>query len=75
LERGCIEVYWYIPTCCVDHAYQSALQNCDKFQNIGLQHLQIGNYPVIYDPSASHEVVAPPQINTGKLRGKQVILL
>ena len=68
LERGCIEVYWYIPTCCIDHAYQSALQNCDQFQNIGLQHLQIGNYPVIYDPSTSHEVaVPPPQVNTGKV--------
>jgi len=69
LERGCIEVYWYIPTCCVNHAYQSALQNCSKFQSIGLQHLQIGNNAVIYDPSISHEVtVAVPahDVNTGK---------
>jgi len=68
LKKGCIEVYWYIPTCCVDDAYQSALQNCDKFQSIGLLHLQIGNYPVIYQKSTSHEVAAPvPQVNTGKL--------
>jgi len=68
LEKGCIEVYWYIPTCCVDDAYHSALQNCDKFQSIGLLHLQIGNYPVIYQKSTSHEVAAPvPQVNTGKL--------
>ena len=70
LERGCIELYWYIPTCCIDHAYQSALQNCDQFKSIGLQHLQIGNYPVIYDPSISHQfAIALPvlQVNTGKL--------
>ena len=69
LEKGCIEVYWYIPSCCVDHAYQSALQNCDQFQSIGLQHLQIGNYPAIYDPSTSHDIavaVPVPHVNTGK---------
>ena len=69
LERGCIEVHWYIPNCCAGHAYQSALQNRDQFQSIGLQHLKIGNYPIIYDPSASHDVtvaVPAPQVNTGK---------
>ena len=70
LERGCIEVYWYIPTCCADHAYQFAQQNCDQFWYIGLQHLQIGNHPVIYDPSMLHDVaIAEPvlQVNTGKV--------
>ena len=68
LKKGCIEVYWYIPTCCVDDVYQSALQNCDKFQSISLQHLQIGNYPVIYQPSTPLYVAVPvPQVNAGKL--------
>ena len=69
LEGGCIEVYWYIPTCCVDHAYQSALQNCDKFKSIGLQYLQIGNYSIIYEQSESHGIVLAepsPQINNGE---------
>ena len=75
LEKGCIEVHWYIPTCCVDDTYQSALQNCDKFQSISLLHLQIGDYPVIYQPSPSHEVAVPvPQVNTGKLIMVSVLL-
>ena len=71
LEEGCIEAYWYIPICCVDHAYQSALQNSDKFQSIDLQYLQIGNYPVIYDQSLPHEVAlafSSPKVKTGEIR-------
>ena len=68
LEKGCIEVYWYIPGCMVDDAYKTALQNCDKFHSIDLQHLKIGDHSVIYQPSPSHAIAVPvPQANTGKL--------
>ena len=70
LEKGCIEVHWYIPTSCVDGAYQTARVKCYQFNDLHLQYLKIGHYPVIYDPLASADVVvsAPsPPVNVGKL--------
>ena len=71
LEKGCVEVHWYIPTSCVDGAYQSAIVKCYQFNDLHLQYLKIGDYPVIYDPLASPDVVvlsAPsPPVNVGKL--------
>ena len=70
LEKGCIEVHWYIPTSCVDEAYQTARVRCYQFNDLHLQYLKIGHYPVIHDPLTSADVVvsAPsPPVNVGKL--------
>ena len=70
LEKGCIEIHWYIPTSCVDGAYQTARVKCYQFNDFRLQYLKIGHYPVIHDPLASPDVVASapsPPVNVGKL--------
>ena len=69
LEKGCIELHWYIPTSCVDGAYQSARVKCDQFNDLHLQYLKIGHYPVIHDPLASPDLVSAPSppVNVGKL--------
>ena len=69
LEKGCIEIYWYIPTSCVDGAYQSARVKRYQFSNLHLQYLKIGHYPVIRDPLASPDLVSAPSppVNVGKL--------
>ena len=69
-EKGCIEIHWYIPSCCVDGVYQNAIVRCYQFNDLHLLHLKIGHYPVIHDPLASPDVVvsAPsPPVNVGKL--------
>ena len=50
LDRGCIEVHFYIPTNWVDKAYRNARHNFCQFNKLYLQQLKIGQYPVIYDP-------------------------
>ena len=70
MEKGCIEVHWYIPTSCVDGAYRTAKVKCYQFNDLHLQYLKIGDYPVIHDPLVSPDVVvsAPsPPVNVGKL--------
>ena len=69
LEKGCIEVHWYIPTSCVDRAYRTARMKCYQFNDLHLQYLKIGHYPVIHDPLASPDVVSAPSppVNVGKL--------
>ena len=69
-EKGCIKIHWYIPTSCVDGAYQTARVKRYQFNGLHLQYLKIGHYPVIHDPLASPDVVvsAPsPPVNVGKL--------
>ena len=46
---GCIEIHWYIPTHCVEHAHRSASVKGHKFHDFSLLYLQIGDFPVIYD--------------------------
>ena len=69
LEKGCIEIYWYIPISCVDGAYQSARVRCYQFNDLHLQYLKIGHYPVIHDPLASPDLVSGPSppVHVGKL--------
>ena len=50
LEQGCVEAHWYIPTNCVDRAYQNAKLKCYHFNDLHLQYLKIGCYPVIHNP-------------------------
>ena len=75
LEKGCIEIHWYIPTSCVDGAYKNARAKRYQFNDLYLQYLKIGHYPVIHDPLASPDLVSAPSppVNVGKLRN--VILL
>jgi len=47
---GCIEIHWYIPTHCVEHAYHSASVKRHKFHDLSLHYLQVGTFPIIYDP-------------------------
>ena len=68
-KGGCIEVHWYIPTHCVDSAYQSASTRCHMFNEIHLLWLQIAHYPVIHDPLTSADVIMPtlpPPFSVGK---------
>ena len=69
LEKGCIEIHWYFPTSCVDGAYQSARVKHDQFNDLHLQYLKIGHYPVIHNPLASPDLVSAPSppVNVGKL--------
>ena len=68
-EKGCIEIHWYIPTNCVDKAYQTARVKCYQFKDLHLQYLKIGHYPAIHDPLASPDLVSAPSppVNVGKL--------
>ena len=50
LKKGCIEVHWYIPTDCVQRAYQTARDKHDQFNDLQLQYLKIGDYPAIQNP-------------------------
>jgi len=71
LEKGCVEVHWYIPISCADGAYQTATVRCSKFHDLYLQYLKIGHYPVIHDPLASLTDVVisvpSPPVKVGKL--------
>ena len=69
LEKGCIEVHWYIPTSCVDKAYQTARVRCYQFKDLDLLYLKIGHYPVIHDPLSSPDLVSAPSppVHLGKL--------
>ena len=57
LEKGCIEIYWYIPTKYTSRAYHSAILRSDHFNGLCLQYLQIGDYPVIHNLLVSPNVV------------------
>ena len=68
LEQGCVEAHWYIPRNCVDGAYQNAKLKCFHFNDLHLQYLKIGCYPVIHNPLVSPDTVAQvpsPPVNIG----------
>ena len=68
LDKGCIEVHWYIPINCVAKAYQAARLRCYRFKYFHLLYLKIGYYPVIHDPTALPDISSPsPPVNIGKL--------
>ena len=69
LEKGCVEIHWYIPTNCIDKAYQTASIKYYQFHDFHLQYLKIGDYPVIHDPPGSCDLTisAPsPPVIVGK---------
>ena len=68
LEQGCVEAHWYIPTNCVDHAYRNAKLKCYHFNDLHVQYIKIGCYPVIHNPLVSPDIVAQvpsPPVNIG----------
>ena len=67
LEKGCIEVHWYIPTSCVDKAYETARARCYQFNDHQLLYLKVECYPVIHDPLALPNAVSTPSppVNVG----------
>ena len=54
IKEGCIEIHWFVPTHCIDHAYKSACLNRHKFHTLDLQYLQIAAYRRIFEPSILH---------------------
>ena len=60
LRKGCIEAHWYIPTNCVNRAYQNARANRYQFTDLCLQYLIIGYYPVIHTPLDQTDVIPAP---------------
>jgi len=68
IKKGCIEVYWFIPTHCVDSAYQSASTRCHMFNEVHVLWLEIHSYPVIHNPlSLSPIITLRPPDCAGKL--------
>lgn len=51
IKEGCIQLHWFVPTHCIDHAYKSACLKRHKFHTLDLQYLQIGTYREIYNPT------------------------
>ena len=68
IKPGCVQVHWYIPTHCMDSAYQSASTRCHMFNDIHLLWLQIAHYPVIHDPLTTpvDMTTPPPPVSVGK---------
>ena len=75
LEKGCIEVHWYIPTSCVDGAYQTARVRCNQFKDLNLLYIKIGHHPVIHDALTSPDVVSAPSPPVNVCKLCNVILL
>lgn len=70
LEKGCIEVHWYIPNSCIDRAYQNAKAKSSQFSDLHLQYIRIGDYPVISGSleQTNGSSVSSPSVNAGKYR-------
>ena len=58
LKEGCVEIHWYIPTSCVNRAYQNARAKHYKLGELHLQYLKIGDNPVIHNPITETDVVS-----------------
>ena len=69
LEKGCIAIFWYIPASCVDGAYRSARAKQYQFNDLHLQSLKIGHYPVVHNPLAPPDLLPTPSppVNSGVL--------
>jgi len=69
IEGGCIEIHWLIPIDCVGDAYKSARLRWDKFEEISLLSIQIGDYPVINGSQTKKDMmvpVTPSSVETGR---------
>ena len=67
LKDGCVEIHWYIPTNCVNEAYQTARAKFCQFNEFHLQYITIGHYPVIQNllPGFDGKLVSSPSDNVG----------
>ena len=54
IADGCIEIHWFIPTHLIDHAFEAACLRVQKFHELRLLCLHIGNKPVLRDPLTVH---------------------
>ena len=65
VDRGCVEIHWYIPTSFVDKAYQNARTRHYQFNDLCLLYLKIGHYPVILNQTG---VISTPNasVDVGK---------
>ena len=50
VNRGCLEINYLMPVHYSFNAYKMALCNRHKFYTIDLIHIEVGDYPLIYDP-------------------------
>ena len=50
VEKGCLEICYHIPIQCSFAAYKMALYNHHKLYKINIMHIEIADYPLIYDP-------------------------
>ena len=67
VSEGCLEVNYLMPVHHSFNAYKMALHNRHKFYTIDLIHIEVGDYPLIYDPwycdLEKHSVKEPLQIH------------
>lgn len=47
VKEGCLEIHCWICSTIVDHAFNAASMNRDKFHELKLQQIKIGSHPVI----------------------------
>ena len=64
VKVGCLEISCTMPVHCSFNAYKMALYNQHKFYMVDLMHIEIGKYPLIFDPWLS---------DLGQLSAKQTI--
>ena len=79
ISDGCIEIYWFIPTHYIHHAYKTACLKRHIFHQLNLLYLQIGNYPVLLDPltvpSSQDAVTKPsPPVTAGMYFSMYIII-
>ena len=70
ITEGCIEMHCYISTHLFTHAYQSSLENTDKFSGLHIRYVDFKDYPKIYsvqNTQQMHEFSLP---STGMLNVK-----
>lgn len=65
INKGCIEIHLYMPSELAKHAYESAICQKDKFHDINLQSLQIGEFPKIKNTTAA--VDSSTSVTAGKV--------
>ena len=54
VKEGCLEIIYTMPVYCSFNAYKMALHNQHKFYAVDLVHIEIGDFPLIFDPWLSN---------------------
>ena len=50
VKKGCLQICYHVPIKCSFAAYKMALYNHHKLYTINIMHIEIADYPLIYDP-------------------------